>query len=472
MATHLRIELFGGLRVLQGEQVITRFSTHKTAALLAYLAFFRKHAHPRETLIEMLWPECEPDAGRNRLSTALSSLRHQLEPPATPPGTLLLADRTSVHLNPEAFTTDVADFDAALQAARQTADERQRMQHLIQAVRLYGGELLPGYYEEWVLTRQQQYASRYFTALRHLTAHLAKEGQIEEALEYARQAVGAEPAHEEAHLVLMRLLYASGQAEAALGQYRELERRLQEQLGQSPSATARRLAQQMAAAPPSAPPPTPPLMAIPTPIATAPEAMLSPLPTGTVTLLLTSLGRLQGPERGVLGIPAEPLADFRARCRRLISVHGGREQREEGGAFDLVFSRASDALMCVLTMQRVLAEASETLSLRAALDVGEISSKEGEGYRTLHDRAMRLLLAGHGGQILCSESAVVLLRRDLEAGLRLNDLGAFRFAGVSSPERVFSVEYPGISSAPFPPLRAAPAHTGHLPLQRTRFFGR
>src|SRR6266852_8489464 len=117
MYTTSRIELLGGLRIAQGDRVITRFRTQKTAALLAYLAFYRERAHPREHLIDLLWPEADLTSGRNSLSIALSSLRHQLEPPGVPHGAILRADRSSVQLNPEAVSTDVAEFELALQKA-------------------------------------------------------------------------------------------------------------------------------------------------------------------------------------------------------------------------------------------------------------------------------------------------------------------------------------------------------------------
>jgi len=72
------IQLLGGLAAPRSQQEITRFRTQKSAALLAFLAF---HAapdslpQPRDLLIEMLWPETEPEAGRNNLSKALSFLR-------------------------------------------------------------------------------------------------------------------------------------------------------------------------------------------------------------------------------------------------------------------------------------------------------------------------------------------------------------------------------------------------------------
>ena len=103
-----RIELLGRLRVEQSEREITRFRTHKTGALLAYLAYFHHGPHPRDELIELLWPELEPNAGRNSLSKAVSSLRHQLEPADVAPGSVLIADRCSIGLKAAACSIDVA----------------------------------------------------------------------------------------------------------------------------------------------------------------------------------------------------------------------------------------------------------------------------------------------------------------------------------------------------------------------------
>src|ERR1041385_5034428 len=112
-----RIELFGGLRARQGHRVVGRFRTQKTGGLLAYLAYFRGRTQGRETLVELLWPEVPAEASRHSLSQALSSLRSQLEPPGVPAGSVIVADKLSVELNPDAFTTDVADFEMALRQA-------------------------------------------------------------------------------------------------------------------------------------------------------------------------------------------------------------------------------------------------------------------------------------------------------------------------------------------------------------------
>ncbi|HTE17582.1 MAG TPA: hypothetical protein VK689_04280, partial [Armatimonadota bacterium] len=104
------IQLFGGLMARSADRTATRFRTQKAAALLAYLAFHCRESappSPREVLVEMLWPEAELDAGRHNLSNALSALRHVLEPPGVPPGTILRTYRATVRLNPAAVSTDV-----------------------------------------------------------------------------------------------------------------------------------------------------------------------------------------------------------------------------------------------------------------------------------------------------------------------------------------------------------------------------
>src|SRR5437016_4720220 len=117
MDVRWRIQLLGRLQATQGERVVSRFRSQKYGLLLAYLAYHQHSSHSREELVELLWPEGDPDAGRLNLRVALSWLRQQLELPGPPGQGVILADRASVRLNPAAVTTDVAEFEATLKAA-------------------------------------------------------------------------------------------------------------------------------------------------------------------------------------------------------------------------------------------------------------------------------------------------------------------------------------------------------------------
>src|SRR5579871_6578449 len=147
------IQLLGGLSAHSPQRQITRFRTQKAASLLAFLAFRAAPgipSQPRELLLDLLWPDAEPEVGRHNLSNALSFLRHQLEPPGVPPGTVVLADRASVRLNPAAVTVDVVEFESDLHRAQaEGLSGTDRLSRLLGAVERYQGALLPGYYEEW-----------------------------------------------------------------------------------------------------------------------------------------------------------------------------------------------------------------------------------------------------------------------------------------------------------------------------------
>src|SRR5688500_7177385 len=115
MDTQWHIELLGGLRASQGDIIVSRFRTQKTAALLAFLALHPHRPHPRDAIVDLLWPDDPLPTGRNKLRQALTSLRYQFERPGTPKGALLHADRAVIQLNPRAFTTDVARFEGGIE---------------------------------------------------------------------------------------------------------------------------------------------------------------------------------------------------------------------------------------------------------------------------------------------------------------------------------------------------------------------
>jgi hypothetical protein len=107
-----------------------------------------------------------------------------------------------------------------------------------------------------------------------------------------------------------------------------------------------------------------------------------------------------------------------------------------------------------------------------ALHTGDVD-QDADGYRglVLH-RAARLLVAAHGGQILCSEATAALLRRDPDPEFRLRDLGIYRLRDAPEPERLFQVEYPGMARRELSPPNAEAGYAGNLPLQLNRFLGR
>ncbi|MBC8139776.1 MAG: AAA family ATPase, partial [Fibrella sp.] len=240
-----RVELFGGLRLSHRSTELTRFQTHKSAALLAYLTIHNHNATSRDILAELFWSDAEPEAQRNSLRVALNSLRRQLEPPDLASGAMLIADRTTVRLNPDVFSTDVAEFETGLKQeerlARANAPRTERIAILQSAVDLYHGPVLAGWYEDWAILEQNRLSDSYANAMRRLATILLEAQQHDAAIETARRSIAVDPMREESHRLLIRIYSALGRQTDALLQYRELEAILHDQFGVKPSPATRDL---------------------------------------------------------------------------------------------------------------------------------------------------------------------------------------------------------------------------------------
>ena len=228
MSALWRITLFGGLTTQRCDtQSVGRFETRRTAALLALLTLAPGRAQSREILAEWLWPDDDIEAVRDRFRHALAALRRTLEPPPVSAGSVIIADRVEVRLNFEQVTSDVAEFEAAIEAARAAPSSDDALTPLRRAAALYQGELLSGFYDDWIQPERERLASAFQRVLSQLAGHYAAQGEFDEALTFARRAVAADPYREEAHGALMRLYAAAGRRSDVSRQYRELERILQ-----------------------------------------------------------------------------------------------------------------------------------------------------------------------------------------------------------------------------------------------------
>ncbi len=266
-------QLLGNLSVTQNGRVITRFRDRKTAALFAYLVYFRRSLHPREELVGLFWPDSDERAGRASLSTALNALRGLLEPSEIPRGAVFAIDRSNAQCRPESCATDVTAFETALQQASRPPEEAQRLPLLCAAAERYTGDLLPGFYDDWILTERIRLQTVYLQTLNAIVSAQEGAGQPRRAIETAQRMVAADPLHEEAHETLIRLYSALGETAAARRQYQALARILQKENGAAPDQALKRY---WKAAPSSAFPPPRPQNAPPQFDASAPDTFVAP----------------------------------------------------------------------------------------------------------------------------------------------------------------------------------------------------
>ncbi|HEX2068635.1 MAG TPA: adenylate/guanylate cyclase domain-containing protein, partial [Actinomycetota bacterium] len=199
------------------------------------------------------------------------------------------------------------------------------------------------------------------------------------------------------------------------------------------------------------------------------------LPTGTVTFLFTDI---EGSTRLLQQLGdsyADVLDHHRTIVRDVLSRLGGQEFGTEGDAFFLVFSSASAAVAAAAEIQRSLAKSPAAggtpVRIRMGVHTGEGRLRDGDYVGIDLHRVARIAAAGHGGQVLLSESTAALVRGQLPEGTAVRDLGSYGLKDLKEPEHLYQLDIEGLRSD-FPSIRSAGAEAGNLPRQLTSFVGR
>jgi predicted ATPase/class 3 adenylate cyclase len=193
------------------------------------------------------------------------------------------------------------------------------------------------------------------------------------------------------------------------------------------------------------------------------------LPRGTVTMLFTDI---EGSTRLLQELGADryvrALEDHRRLLRQAMSRNGGVEVEMQGDSFHFAFSDASAAVRAAAEAQRALADhrwESQPIRVRIGIHTGEPLVSGGLYAGLDVHRAARVMSAGHGRQVLLSETTHALVATELPDGLLLRDLGEHRLKDLLAPQRLYQ-----LGEEDFPPLKSL--YQTNLPVPPTPFLGR
>jgi ABC-type transport system substrate-binding protein/class 3 adenylate cyclase len=185
---------------------------------------------------------------------------------------------------------------------------------------------------------------------------------------------------------------------------------------------------------------------------------MSERPTGTVTFLFSDMEGSTRLLQQLRGRYDEVLSTHARLLRAAIEEFDGHEIDTQGDAFFVAFPRARDAVAAAVVAQRSLAAESwpDAVSVRVRMGIhtGE-PLVGGERYVGMGvNRGARICAAGHGGQVLLSNTTRELVEDELADDVRVLDLGEHELKDLNRPERIFQLKIDGLPSS-FPPLRTA-----------------
>lgn len=244
----LRIYLAGALTLEEGDSLIeeARLPSPGGRTAFAYLTLERRRSVPPEELAAALWPEGRPGAWREALRDLVAELSALLDEMNS---VSLSADvpRYRLVLPPDAWV-DVEDAARALDEAEgavRSGHHRDAIAPATVAAIIGRRPFLPGEQGPWVETARDRHRLLRVRALEALGTASLHTGEESAAVQYAVEALGAEPLRETSVRLLMRAHAAAGNRGEALRAYEQCRQRLHAELHTSPSPETERLASEI-----------------------------------------------------------------------------------------------------------------------------------------------------------------------------------------------------------------------------------
>ncbi|HEY3310591.1 MAG TPA: BTAD domain-containing putative transcriptional regulator [Anaerolineales bacterium] len=430
----LQIRLLGQFDVrLDGKRIV--ISSRAGQSLLGYLAMTAGTPHRREKLAGTLWPDSSDENARKNLRQELWRIRKAI------PNQGLAAEHD--YLLSDAYTiTFNSDADTWLDVAILQRPDHDP-QSLTSSLSLYQGELLPGFYDDWVVFERERIQNLFESKMERLVEMLVDAERWTGVQEQCERWLALGNPHEPAYRALMLSYSARGDMARVTSVYQRCVDDLRNWFDVEPSAETHAFYNGLLKG------------------ARAPRRIVPVQPSGTVTFLFTDI---QGSTRllDTLGAQyATSLDDHHKILRAAIQNWHGSEIDTQGDAFFVTFARALDAVQCAAEAQRRLAAHTwlldEPVRVRMGLHTGEpLIASTGYIGMDVH-RAARIGDAGHGGQVLLSQTTRDLVLHDLPHGMTIRDLGEHRLKDVKYPTPIYQLVIEGLQAS-FPPIK-------------TKFFG-
>jgi len=424
----LQIQLLGQFEVRADGKRIS-IASRPAQSLFAFLILTAGTAHRREKLAGMFWPDTSDENARKNLRQELWRIRKAVSSASQHDEIdYLLADEFTLGFNRDAeYWLDVAQLE------RPDLD----LPALLSNLSAYQGELLPGFYEDWIALERERIQSVFDARMGQLLEQLIAAERWIAVQEWAERWLAFGNTPELAYRALMLASGARGDIAKVASIYQRCTDELLEHLGVEPSAETRALYDGLRQG---------------THIPRSNIVQQS----GTITFLFTDIEGSTHMLDYLGDHYALVLAKHHEILRAAIQKWHGHEVDTQGDAFFVTFNRALDAVQCVAEAQRALAAHSwpqdKGVRVRMGLHTGEpLISSTGYVGMDVH-RAARIGDAGHGGQVLLSQATRELVIHDLPVGLTIRELGEHRLKDLKYPTPIYQLVIEGLPTE-FPALR-------------------
>ena len=450
--TQVRVTLAGQLAIAHGGATATEADLGVGQAQLVFAMLVRERGHPlpRHELAEVLWPGDLPAAWASALRTLVSRVRSFIAQVGIAPEALTSVGG-SYQLRIDDVVVDVEEGERlAMRAAQALAEGRaaDAVADARAALADLSHPLLAALDSPWLDAWRDVLRDAVVRAGEVAAAAMLATGDAPAAVDIANQTITRAPYRESAYRLLIRGHDAAGNRAEALRSYERCRQMLAEELGVSPAPETEALYVALLGTEPlPAAEPAPPVTA------TAAEDAAA---SGTVTFLLSEIDVSPSWWEHSPDAMSDALATHDALVRRAVEAHGGRIFRSTASGVAAVFGAAREGLVAAVDAQRAIAasdgqsppDASAelgALGARMAIHTGEAEPRGEDFAGVALNRVERLCTLAHGGQILVSSSARLVVEGRLPTPIELRRAGDLQLLGSAASEPVYQLIHPDLT---------------------------
>lgn len=219
--TALRLTLFDRWRLVDDGSVVDL--PFRSQRLLTLLALHGRQNRAR--VAGTLWPEVDEPRAQASLRAAVSDVAHRA-PRILDKGHGELGLQNGVAVDVDEFRRDAAET-----LSGRSPQLRVRFDRPL----LVGGELLPGWYDDWVFVERERIHQLRLHVLEALAEGLLEHGAYGHALHVALEAVATDPLRESSRRCVVRIHLAEGNTVEAIREFNRFRSLLHEELGVEPT---------------------------------------------------------------------------------------------------------------------------------------------------------------------------------------------------------------------------------------------
>ncbi|MHB8134971.1 MAG: BTAD domain-containing putative transcriptional regulator [Anaerolineaceae bacterium] len=228
-----------GIPIIECDGNVIKLETRKAVALLAYLSFSFPSPLSRENLATLFWSEYDQQHANANLRRSLFSINRDLGPD------FIIGNRETIMINPSCLLwQDVREFRLLLTSEKLHNQAgsvcEEYINNLEKTIALYRGSFLEGLnlrdspeFDKWQDLQREGFLQDLTSSLEQLALAHVSLGEWKKAIQMARHWVSLDHLNENAQRTLIELFEQSGQHSAALHQFEEYSRVLNDELGQS-----------------------------------------------------------------------------------------------------------------------------------------------------------------------------------------------------------------------------------------------